>query len=74
MPETATHSKDKRMPKPDPRSRNVPQGNETVPRFAPSARFLGSAFAEEILREFRKELEGVKLRGARPKSIANRKP
>jgi hypothetical protein len=37
-------------------------GAETVPRFAPSADALGSAFAEEILDQLRKELESVDLK------------
>ena len=73
MPETATHTKDKRMPRSTQSSRNVPPGSETVPRFAPSPSFLGSAFAEEILEDFRQGLEGVNLKAETPRKRTRKK-
>jgi len=35
-----------------------------LPRFAPSPRALGEAYAEEILEAFRKDLAGVDLKAA----------
>lgn len=42
----------------------VPLKAETLPRFAPSPRALGEAYAEEILEAFRKDLAGVDLKAA----------
>ena len=42
----------------------VPLKAETLPRFAPSPRALGEAYAEEILEAFRKDLASVDLRTA----------
>ncbi len=40
---------------------DVPPGTQAIPRFAPSAAALGAACAQQILEEFRKDLEGVGL-------------
>ena len=44
------------------RQSNVPHGTEAIPRFQPSAAALGAACAQQILDQFRKDLEGVDLK------------
>jgi len=64
MPETTTTRTARRPKRPRPRSRTTPLGAETAARLAPSASSLGSAYAEQILARFRKELEGVDLKAS----------
>jgi hypothetical protein len=51
---------------------DVPHGTEAIPRFQPSASALGAACAQQILEEFRKDLEGVDLKATRAKSPQKR--
>lgn len=55
------------------RQSNVPHGTEAIPRFAPSAAALGAACAQQILDEFRKDLEGVDLKAKKTKSPEKQK-
>ncbi len=55
------------------RQSNVPHGTEAIPRFAPSSAALGAACAQQILEEFRKELEGVDLKAEMPKKRTRKK-
>jgi hypothetical protein len=55
------------------RQSNVPQGTEAIPRFAPSAAALGAACAQQILEEFRKDLEGVDLKATKAKPQQKKK-
>jgi len=54
------------------RQSNVPRGTDAIPRFAPSAAALGSAFAEQILEDFRHDLEGVDLKAKSPQKRARK--
>jgi hypothetical protein len=55
------------------RQSTVPQGIEAIPRFAPSAAALGAASAQQILEEFRKDLEGVDLKATKAKPPQKKK-
>lgn len=72
MPETSPQSTVRKRPRSGRRSRWVPLGAETIPRFAPSDSALGAAFAAELLEELRKELEGIDLTALQPKKRARR--
>lgn len=50
------------------RQSNVPLGTEAIPRFQPSASALGAACAQQILKEFRKDLEGVDLKATKTRT------
>ncbi len=52
---------------------HAPPGTESNPRFAPSPDDLGAASAQQILDEFRKQLEGVDLKAEAPKKRARKK-
>jgi len=54
------------------RQSNVPHETEAIPRFALSAAALGSAFAEQILEDFRNDLEGVNLKAKTPQKRARK--
>ncbi len=56
------------------RQSNVPHGTEAIPRFAPSSAALGAACAQQILEEFRKELEGVDLKANAQKKRSSTDP
>ena len=73
MPEATAQNKSKKSPRATQRPSAVPVGNETVPRFAPSSSSLGSAYAERILEEFRKELQGVDLKATKTKRPKSKK-
>lgn len=73
MPETPTTRTARKPQRPRPRSRTTPLGAETAARLAPSATSLGSAYAEQILEGFRRELEGVDLKASKPAKRSGRR-